>query len=199
MRNNIVLIDFENVRPEISEQLSLGHVHVVVFVGSNQTKMPIEIAVSLQKLGSKAEYVRISGTGSNALDFHIAYYIGALSATDPTAYFHILSKDTGFDPLIQYLSTKKICVRRVQDIGDIPVVKASRAKSPAERAQFVVEKLARQKTNKPGTVKTLTSSIAAQFQNQLPEDQVTAVIELLQKQGHITVDGSKVTYSRNLV
>lgn len=199
MRKNIVLIDFENVQPEISEQLSLDHVHVVVFVGANQTKLPIEIAVSLQKLGSKAEYVRISGNGSNALDFHIAYFIGTLSATDPTAYFHILSKDTGFDPLIQYLSAKKICVRRVQDIGDIPVVKTARAKSPAERVPFVVEKLARQQASKPSTVKTLANSIAAQFQNQLPEDQVTAVIEFLKKQGHITVDGSKVTYPRNLV
>lgn len=28
----------------------------------------------------RAEYIRISGNGSNALDFHIAFHIGELSA-----------------------------------------------------------------------------------------------------------------------
>jgi hypothetical protein len=52
----------------------------------------------MQALGAKAQYVKISGNGSNALDFHIAFYIGHLGAVDPTAYFHIISKDAGFDP-----------------------------------------------------------------------------------------------------
>jgi len=51
-------------------------------------------------MGERAEYVRISGNGSNALDFHIAFYIGQLAAHEPDAYFHIISKVTGFDPLI---------------------------------------------------------------------------------------------------
>lgn len=65
MRNNIVLIDFENIQPESLEQLAQDHFRVVVFVGANQSKLPFDIAASLQKLGTRAEYIKISGSGSN--------------------------------------------------------------------------------------------------------------------------------------
>jgi hypothetical protein len=65
---------------------------VIVFLGANQGNLPFEVAVSLQQLGSRAEYIEISGRGPNALDFHIAYYIGRLAAEEPSAYFHIISR-----------------------------------------------------------------------------------------------------------
>lgn len=54
----------------------------------------------MQQLGADAQYIKIGGSGKNALDFHLAFYIGELSARDPEAYFNIVSKDTGFDPLV---------------------------------------------------------------------------------------------------
>ena len=130
MRTNYVLIDFESVQPESFEPLSHDYFKVIVFVGANQTKLPFEVAKSLQKLGSRAEYIKLSGHGSNALDFHIAYYIGRLAAEEPSAYFHIISKDRGFDPLVQHLRSNKILAGRVKTIADIPVVKASNSKLP---------------------------------------------------------------------
>ena len=50
------------------------------------------------------ELVRLTEPGKNALDFHIAYYLGQLALKEPDAFFHIVSKDTGFDPLIQHLN-----------------------------------------------------------------------------------------------
>lgn len=195
MRNNIVLIDFENVQPESLQELAQDHFRVVVFVGANQSKLSFDIVASLQKLGSRAEYIKISGSGSNALDFHIAYYIGSKSAEDPLACFHIVSKDAGFDPLIQHLKTKKILAHRVKEIGDILFVKLARAKSPEQRVRIVIDKLAQQKLAKPGTIKTLASSITSLFQKQLQDDEVAAVIDVLVKQGVISVAGTKVTYA----
>jgi hypothetical protein len=195
MRNNIVLIDFENVQPEAFSQLAQDHFRVLVFVGANQTKLPFEVAASLQKLGAKAEYVKISGNGSNALDFHIAYYIGKIAAEDPAAYFHIVSKDHGFDPLVQHLKTKKIFAGRVKDVSEIPLLKVGTKKTPAERVQFVVERLAQPKVTKPRTVKTLASAVGSFFQKQLSEEEVAAVIESMVKQGVISVAGTKVIYA----
>ncbi len=79
----------------------------MVFIGANQTKVPFEVAQAMQAMGSNAEYVKIAGNGSNALDFHIAFYIGQLAAADPTAFFHIISKDSGFDPLIAHLKIEQ--------------------------------------------------------------------------------------------
>lgn len=194
MRTNYVLVDLENVQPDSLEPLAQDHFRIIVFVGANQTKLPFELANSLQKLGPRAEYVRISGHGSNALDFHIAYYIGQLAAADPTAYFHIISKDTGFDPLIQHLDVKKVFAGRVKAIADIPFVKASSSTSTAARLEVALTWLRQTKASKPRTVKTLGSTINSLFQKQLPDGQVAALVRALAERGHLSVDGSKVTY-----
>ena len=80
MRTNFVLIDFENVQPASLAPLERDGFKVFVFVGANQTKVSVDVAAALQRLGTNAEYIRISGNGKNALDFHIAYYIGKLAA-----------------------------------------------------------------------------------------------------------------------
>ena len=84
MRTN-VLIDYENVQSEDLSALKQDNFRIIVFVGARQTKIPFETAVALQQLGSNAEYVKISGSGPNALDFHIAFYIGQLAEKDPEA------------------------------------------------------------------------------------------------------------------
>jgi PIN domain len=195
MRTNYVLVDLENVLPVSLEQLAHDHFKLFVFVGASQTKLPYELAASLQKLGSRAEYVKISGNGSNALDFHIAYYIGRLAAADPTAYFHIISKDTGFDPLIHHLKSNKVFAGRVKAITDIPMVKASNSKSPAERLEVILAKLQQLKASKPRTVATLSSTISSLFQKQLPEQEVSALVEALAANGHLAVAGTKVLYT----
>ena len=106
MRINFVLIDSENVKPEYIEKLKHDHFRVVVFVGANLKRLDFPIVNAVQSLGSNGSYVQISNHGPNALDFHIVYYIGRLSAAYPDAYFHIISRDRGFDPLIQHLKNR---------------------------------------------------------------------------------------------
>lgn len=130
MRTNYVMIDFESVQPSGLELLRHDHFKVFVFVGANQGKISFETAAALQEMGDRAEYVKVSGSGKNALDFHIAFYIGQLVEKDPKAFFHIISKDSGFDPLIAHLKDKGLLVARAQRINDIPLVKAGNAKSP---------------------------------------------------------------------
>lgn len=194
MRNNIILIDFENVQPDSLELLVPEHFRVLLFVGAHQTKLPFETVASMQKLGVRAEYVKIDGNGSNALDFHIAYYIGVLSAAEPSAHFHIVSKDAGFDPLIKHLNGKKVLARRVKTIGEIPMVKGGNTKSPEERVQIVMEKLARPKVTKPRTLKTLSSAIASFFQWQLSDEEVSKIVATLVSQGFISVENTKIAY-----
>lgn len=195
MRTNYVLIDFESVQTTSLELVTHDHFKVIVFVGANQGKLPFELAVSLQRLGSRAEYIKISGHGLNALDFHIAYYIGRLAAEEPSAYFHIISKDRGFDPLIQHLRSKKILAGRVNTIADIPVVKTSNSKSPQERIALILARLQQLGGSKPRTVKTLSSTIASLFQNYLSEKEVASLIQSLANRGYLEVAGVKVTYS----
>ena len=195
MRTNYVLIDYENVQPSALSVLEKEHFKVIVFVGANQAKVTFDVAAQLQRLGPSASYVKISGNGPNALDFHIAYYIGHLAAAEPDAYFHIISKDTGFDPLIAHLKYKKIFACRSKDIGDIPIVKAANSKTQPEKIAVVVANLKQRGASKPRTVKTLSSTISSLFQKALAEDELAAILKNMEQQGFVTVTGTKVAYS----
>lgn len=195
MKSNFVLIDYENVQPEAMSALVEEHFNVIVFVGANQAKVSFEVASALQQLGDRAQYIKISGNGSNALDFHIAFYIGELASRHPNAFFHIVSKDTGFDPLIQHLKTRKILAGRSKSVVDIPIVKAASSKSPSERIEIIVADLKRRGSAKPRTVKTLSSTIQAIFQKQLSDEEVTGLVNGLNKKGIVKISGTKVAYS----
>jgi len=196
MRLNYVLIDFENVQPDSLDLLDHDHFKLLVFVGASQGNVPYNTAASLQRFGDRVEYIKISGNGSNALDFHIAYYIGRLAAEDQTAYFHIISNDAGFDPLIQHLRAKKVFARRAITISDIPLVKISNCKSVSERIEVILEKLRQLKASKPGNVKALGSTIAALFQRQISDKEVSGLINEMANRGYLSVSGTRITYAR---
>lgn len=195
MKTNYVLVDFENVQPKNVDLLKGGPFKIKVFLGAGQAKIPLEMARALQAFGHEAEYIQIDGNGNNALDFHIAYYIGRLAAEGSDAYFHIISKDSGFDPLIRYLKKKNIFCQRSKSIADIPLIKVSASASITEKVDAVVENLTKRKAGKPKKLKTLRSTIQALFLNKLADDDLDKIIAQLSSRGIVkTIDGDKVRY-----
>lgn len=196
MKTNYLLIDYENVQPKSLSALSGHPFKVIVFVGASQTKVSVEFASALQTLGSNAEYVRVSGNGSNALDFHIAFTVGELSKSDPSAHFHIISKDSGFDPLIDHLRKRGIYAQRAAVIADLLNVKNPAATTDAvpDRLEAIIQNLASRTAGKPRSVKTLSNTINALFGKSLDQVEVANFLKALKKRGHISVDGESVTY-----
>ena len=194
MAINYVLIDFENVQPGNLEVLKKHPFRVLVFVGENQAKVPFEVASAMQALGDSAQYVKITGSGKNALDFHIAYYIGELAAKEPGAFFHIISRDTGFDPLIKHLKSRKIKVQRERDLAEIPVLRMSSATSNDEKTAAIVKNLAGRGQSKPRKVKTLSNTINSLFTENLSEQQLEVLVKELEKRQYIKVNDGNVSY-----
>lgn len=194
MRTNHVLIDYESVQPASLAALEQAHVRVSVFVGASQAKVSFEVADALQRMGTNAGYVRISGNGRNALDFHIAYYLGRLALTEPGAYFHIVSKDTGFDPLVAHLRSQGVSICRSPAIEAIPFVKVAQAQSGDERIAAVVDNLKARKAAKPRTLRTLSSTVGALFGKRLAEAEVADLLQRMQAQGLIAVAGARIDY-----
>jgi len=195
MRMNYVLIDFENVQPRDLDLLREGSFHVRVFLGPHQPKIPVALAASLQPLGAHAEYVLLEAAGPNALDLHIAYYIGALSSEEPSAHFDIISKDTGFDPLIRHLRARKISAQRSASIGDIPRLKTRTPAGPAARIDVAIAHLKQRKASRPGTEKTLRGTLSTLFKKELSDQQLTQLVASLRQRGVVTLEGTKVSYS----
>lgn len=193
-KTNYILVDHENVQPTLPQTLKALDIHLIVFIGSNQGKISTDLAMAMQELGTKAEYVKIEGNGPNALDFHIAFHIGRISATDPNAYFHIISKDSGFDPLIAYLRAKKIPVNRCNRIEDIPFIAGLRNAAPPSCIATVIQKLSERKTPPPKTRMTLKNSIKTMFGGQLPDEKPEQIVANLEKQGIVEDKDGKLTY-----
>ena len=194
MRTNFVLMDSENVKPEYIEKLKHEHFRVVVFVGANLKRLDFTTVNALQSLGSNGSYVQISSHGPSALDFHIAYYIGKLSSAHPDAYFHIISKDKGFDPLIKHLKDQKIFCSRAASVLEIPLVKSTDRLPPRQRAADFYEKRIASGKARPATVISLESAILSHFHKLLSGKEVAEVLKALTAAGHVVVNGKKVTY-----
>lgn len=195
LKTNYVLIDLENIQPKNISLLKGHDFKVLVFVGSKQTKIPFEIAISLQELGNNAEYVKIDGNGPNALDFHIAFYIGHIAASDKDSFFHIISRDSGFDPLISHLKAKKIFVRREMDISEIPALKLVSDSSVGERADSIISFLKSRGNAKPRTATSLVNSIINLYSKKLSEQDLNAVLNELLHRKVISKKGDKVAYN----
>jgi len=194
LATNYVLVDFENVQPSNLEVLKQHPFKVIVFVGANQTKIPFDLAAAMQALGDAGQYIKIAGTGKNALDFHIAYYVGELAAKDPNAYFHIISRNTGFDTLIKYLKARGIKIQRECDLAEIPVVRMSAATSTDDMVTAIVKNLAGRGQSRPRKVKTLSNTINSLFTEKLSEQQLDAIIEDLEQRKYIRVNTGNVSY-----
>jgi PIN domain len=195
LATNYVLIDFENVQPKNPELLTKHPFKVFVFHGSKQTKVSTELASAIQPLGKDARYVKITGNGRNALDFHIAFYLGELAASDEEGHFYIVSKDTGFDPLIAHLKGKKIHVQRVKELGEIPLLHKSGKTSDDKKIAAILKKLKGMGPSKPRSLKALKSTINTVYQGKLDESELTSLIDELKKLKHIYVADTKVTYT----
>ncbi len=194
MQVNFVLIDYENVQPRNLEVLSKHPFKVIVFVGATQSKIPFDLVEAMQRLGDNAQYVKIAGSGKNALDFHLTYYLGQFSVQNPDAYFHIISKDTGFDSLIKHLKTQGIRVQREKDLAEIPVLRMSAAKSNEDKIAAIVKNLAGRGQSRPRKTKTLANTINSLFTEQISDADLMSLINLLQKQNYIVVKEGNVSY-----
>ncbi|MDH4584895.1 hypothetical protein E8F20_23820 [Pseudomonas sp. BN415] len=213
MRTNYVLIDYENVQVQSLELLQQPHFKIRVFLGPNNTKLPTELAVAIQRFGDRADYILLDTPGQNALDFHVAYYMGRLAVEEPDAFFHVISRDKGFDPLIKHLKGKNVFAARSETIEGMPCfsppkivpppspklepVKASPSKTTKAVNEadinLVIADLVGRKASRPRTIKTLLNTIRAKLGKQTVEE-IEGVFQALKQRGYVESDGTKVSY-----
>jgi len=113
-----LLIDYENVQ-DVDLLKTDGDLHIAVFMGDHQKKLSVDLVMKYQKLGSRLEWRPIEGNGKNALDFVIAYQMGRILEKTPNACCIILSKDTGFDPLLKMLAKDGKHCKRIESLAEL--------------------------------------------------------------------------------
>lgn len=107
------LIDCENIAQFDISQLRVPRNSNLVFcIGATQ-KPPEDLISEAECYGYLASSIKGIVDGKNAMDFCLSAHLGRLAALNPDATFSIVSRDLGFEPLIDYLRSIGIRVSRL--------------------------------------------------------------------------------------
>jgi hypothetical protein len=186
-----IYVDFENV-PNVEIQ-EIKDTRILLFIGQSQKRLSTSIVKAIQPLGKNVEWVQITGTGKNALDFHIAYYL-AMNKAQPNCEHFIISRDAGFDPLIAHANGLGQKVKRVVSFADV-FQKIGLSKELEGKYKKVKEHLMKQqKTRRPKSRKTLSSFIEATFQKKIGTGETNKLIENLFRDGIMEEKNRRISY-----
>lgn len=204
LRINHVFVDFENVHEVDASVIGTKSVSFTLLLGAKQTKLDAGLVEKLMEHSASVQLIRLASSGKNALDFTLAYYVGRAATTDPTAYIHIVSKDKGFDPLIQHLRSRHIQAHRHDSFATLHFSCKAKETAVAVKAEpagteatlnRVLERLRKNVANRPKKKTTLLSHLKATLGKDATEADAAAMFEKLHKTGHLTLNEKEaVTY-----
>lgn len=202
---NYVFVDYENVPDVDLTMIGEKTVYLTLLLGVRQTKLNTELVERLMAHAASVQLVRLESPGKNALDFALTYYLGRAVQADPNAYFHLISKDTGFDPLIEHLKKRQVTVQRHDD--STALIARWSLKPPAAKAQAdnttangplkrVVDVLRAYPAKVPKTRKRLANFVKALLgHDATSDDAANKLIDQLKNASHVKIDGNdKVEY-----
>jgi hypothetical protein len=118
MATEVFLVDYENVQPDVLPALAVENSLVIAFVGPHQDKLPFTFVEAMQKFGNKGQYIRVAHVNKNNLDMHLAFHLGRLITELPDAFFHIISKDHDYDPLLEHINQTVNRAARWESLSD---------------------------------------------------------------------------------
>jgi hypothetical protein len=166
-RTNYIFVDFENVQETDLDRIANKPVKVRLILGERHKHLPVKLVKLIQKFSEQVRLIETSLNGKNALDFVLAYEVGVESEQDPKGYFHVLSRDKGFDALIRHLKAKEVFAARHTAFSEIPVLM-----NLAERVKLLTSYFKANLTNRPKKKKALESQIQTVFGKTLSLEEV---------------------------
>ena len=205
---NHVFVDFENVQEIDPEVFGHKSVSFTLLLGPVQKKLDTALVEQLLNHAGTVELVRLAESGKNALDFALAFYLGRAVQSDPLGFFHIVSHDKGYDPLVEHLRHRHIRVRRHEDFSELhfngdgkAVVSSPKEKdtpppaakpvppptsprsSPtrplSEHAQLLLGHLRKSAKNRPGSTTTLVRHTRSLLANKVTDIEAKSLIDEL--------------------
>lgn len=190
--HGFLLIDYENMRGMRLPALPAEY-QVLIFVGRSQHTIPFDLTNDAQQFGKRLKWIKIAGDGPNNLDFHLTYYLGTLSAEHKTAEFLILSKDKGFDQVLEHAVGLGVRCRRIESLSKIANTQQSEDDAHFQKALKVLTGIG--KKARPRKQKTLIALVASVFQNKEPTTEIERIVNLFFSRNLITDANNALTYN----
>jgi hypothetical protein len=194
---NYVFVDYENMHEVDLALIGRKTVHLTLLLGAQQTRLDSTLVEKLVAHAGSVRLVRMNASGRNALDFALAFYVGKAAQIDPTAYFHIVSKDTDFDPLVDHLKSQHIRAQRYGDYVSLTFTSPPKIlnETPEELFARVIAQL-RNSTNRPTRRKKLENYLATICRRTKSPTEIHELIDKLCKRGNLAIGQNEVVTYR---
>lgn len=134
MTKRLILVDYENVHRIDLSVLDQSY-RAIVFVGAKQEPPKAARRPDTAHRFQRVDFLKVDGSGRNALDFYIAFHLGRTLEAAPETECYILSRDKGFDPLLVHVNRIGIKCRRIEAIEEL--VPAARPQDVAPNEQIL--------------------------------------------------------------
>lgn len=190
-RNQYIFIDYENVNESDLSRVRDKSILVLIILGKRHSKLPTSLFLFAQDHPEQVRIVQTPVDGRNALDMVLAFELGRLFAADPEGYFHIVSKDTDFNSVVQHLKSRKKLIARYPSLVEIPALWNSQEKIAKIKAE-----LSDPSKPRPSTRKTLENKIQSAFEKKADIEFVEKTILGFTQDGILMIgENSKITYT----
>jgi len=161
MRPCVVLVDYENVQPTEFVEVAQAGCHVWFFVGSSQKRVSTDLPDFIARFPAQSRFIRMEKPGKNSLDFHICYYLGVAAHERPEWLYVLMSKDTGYDPLLAHVRTEGMHAQRVVTIPQLHALLGIGSAARAEVGEVASKAAPRRAPRAPAAVSAETKAAFA--------------------------------------
>ena len=161
MRPCVVLVDYENVQPTEFVEVAQAGCHVWFFVGSSQKRVSTDLPDFIARFPAQSRFIRMEKPGKNSLDFHICYYLGVAAHERPEWLYVLMSKDTGYDPLLAHVRTEGMFAQRVVTIPQLHALLGIGSAARAEVGEVASKAAPRRAPRAPAAVSAETKAAFA--------------------------------------
>lgn len=134
VKKRLYLVDYENVSDAglVGVDQLTGFDSVVIFYGSKVKTIAYESLISITSSNAAIEHLKAEKTAKNYLDFQLTTYLGYKLGKDNYEEVFVISKDSGFDAVVDFWASKGVKIKRqIAIIEPVKEEPASTEEKPA--------------------------------------------------------------------
>ncbi|MDD6350977.1 MAG: PIN domain-containing protein [Lachnospiraceae bacterium] len=157
---SVYLIDYENVHYagwEGIEKLTKED-EVILFYSENASTIPMELHIKVVNSGANLRYIHVAKTAKNYLDFQLSALSGYLVAQTDQTEFVVVSKDTGYNAVVDFWNQQDFAGRKVHFVRREQIAEISEVKKPAPKKKAAKKTKAKANSNTKANTKTGTNA-----------------------------------------
>ncbi len=132
---SVYLIDYENVHASgLAGVENCGiEDEIILLYGNDTSTIPMELHIQIANSKGKVQYHKIERTGKNYLDFQLSTIAGFLVGTTRQTEFVIVSRDSGYDAVLDYWNDERLADRVVHFCRRASIAEAEEARDREDK------------------------------------------------------------------